>query len=217
MDIFLQLWHSGVRETRRHCTTITGAAHQGGGAFKTRPLVSSCGPYGSVLFEFGGPLDAIFPAQGQGWLETSPHAWTSAGNETAPAERVDRSVKGRSAGRRLRHRNVDRPPRGRANPPALGHRVSSGACMESAGGVGLELPETRTAGPATQREKNPAVEADPMAAYKKKPARCGRIWSSWMRAGFCLFRRCSAPGRQGAGLPSCGTVTDGIACRSSED
>jgi len=217
MDMFLKLWHSGGRETRRHCSTTTGAAHQGGCAFKTRPLVSSCGPYGSVVFKFSGSLDAILPPQGQGWLEASPHARSSTGNEASPAERIDRSAKGWSARRRLLDRNVDRPARGRTNPPTLGHRVSSGACVESAGGVGLELPEARTAGPSAQREKNPAVETDPMAAYKKKPARCGRIWSSWMRAGFCLFRRCSAPGRQGAGLPSCGTVTDGIACRSSED
>jgi len=216
MDIFPELWHSGVRETRRHCSAITGAAHQGGGAFEARPLLSSCGPYRSVLHKLLGALDAILPAPGPGWLEASPYARSSAGNETSPAERIDRSAKGWSARRRLLHRNVDRPARGRADPPTLGHRVSSGACVESAGRVGLELPEARTAGPSAQREKNPAVETDPMAAYKKKPARCGRIWSSWMRAGFCLFRRCSAPGRQGAGLPSCGTATGGIACRSSE-
>src|SRR5208283_2841823 len=217
MDIFPELWHSGVRETRRHCSTITGAAHQGGGAFETRPLLSSCGPYGSVFFKLGGSLDAILPAQGQGWLEASPHTRSSSGNETSPAERIDRSAKGWSALRRLLHRNVDRPARGRADPPTLGHRVSSGPCVESAGGVGLELPEARTPGPAAQREKNPGVETDPMAAYKKKPARCGRTWFSWMRAGFCLFRRCSAPGRPKARPPSCGTVTGGIACRSSED
>jgi len=216
MDILSELWHSGVRETRRHCWTITGAAHQGGCAFKTRPLVSSCGPHGSVLRKFAGPVDAILPAQGQGWLEASPHARSSTGNETSPAARADRAAEGRSARGRLLHRNVDRPARGRANPPPLGHRLSSGARMEGVGGVGLELPEARTAGPAAQREKNPAVETDPMAAYKKKPAPCRRIWSSWMRAGFCLFRRCSAPGHPGAGLPSCGTATGGIACRSSE-
>ena len=217
MDIFSKVWHSGVREPRRHCSSIAGAAHQGGSAFETGPLLSSRGPYGSVFFKFGGPLDAILPAQGQRGLEASPHARSSAGNETSPAERIDRSAKGWSARGWLRHRNVDRPARGRADPPTLGHRVSSGACVESAGGVGLELPEARTAGASAQREKNPAVETDPMAAYKKKPARGGRIWSSWMRSDFCLFRRCSALGHPKARPPSCGTVTGGIACRSSED
>jgi len=198
MDIFPELWHSGVRETRRHCPTITGAAHQGGCAFKAGSLVSSCGPHGSVLHKLVGALDAILPAHRQGWLEAPPHARPPAGNETSPEARVDRSAEGRSARRRLLHRNVDRPARGRANPSPLGHRLSSGACVESAGGFGLELSKARTAGPSTRSPKNPAVEADPMAAYKKKPAPCARIWCSSMRAGFCLFRRSSALGRRRA-------------------
>ena len=217
MDIFSELWHSGVRETRRHCPTVTGAAHQGGCALEAGSLVSGGGPHGSVLHKLFGALDAVLPAQRQGGLETPSHARPSAGNETSPEARVDRSAEGRSARRRLLHRNVDRPARGRANPPPLGYRLSSGACVESSGGFGLELPEARTAGHSARSPKNPAMEADPMAAYKKKPAHWALIWCSWMRAGFCSFRRCSAPGRRRAGLPCCGTATGGIASRSLED
>ena len=206
MDILLKLWYSWVRETRRLCPTITGAAHEGGCAFKARPLLSSCGPRGSVIHKFVGALDAKLPAQRQGWLEAAPDAGPSAGNVRSAEAGVDRLAKAGSMRGRLLHRDVDHPAGRRANPTALGHKLPSGARLENSDRPGLELPEARTPGHSTQPQENPAMEAARLAAYKKKHGGCALIWCSSMKAGSCSFRRCCALGRRWAAPRCCGTA-----------
>src|SRR5208283_4664439 len=172
MDMFPELWHSGVRETRRHCPTITGAPQQSGGAVETGPLLPSRGPHGSIVHKLARALDAVLPAQRQGGLEAPAHPGPSAANETPSEARIDRPLETGGASGWLFHRDVDHPARGRANPPALGSRLSSGACVENTGRPGVELPEARTAGHSTQPQENPRVEAARVAAYKKKPGDC---------------------------------------------
>src|SRR3974390_617778 len=169
MDIFFELWYGGVCETRRFRSAITGAAHQGGCAVEARPLLSGCGLHGPVLDKLAGALDAVFPAQRQGRLEAAPDAGPPATNGTPAEAGVDWAAKEGSPRGRLSHRPVDHPPGRRANPPALGHRLSSGTRVEDSDRPGLELPEARTAGHTARREKNPAMEAARVAAYKKKP------------------------------------------------
>lgn len=206
-----------VRETRRFCPTIAGAAHQGGGAFEARSLLPSCGPDRSVLDKFTGALDAILPEPRQGWLEASAHAGASAANETPAAARIDRRFKKGSGRGGLFHADVDHLSCRRANPTAMGHRLSSGARVEDFDRLGLELPKTRTTGHSAQPQENPGVEAARLAAYKKKPGACARIWFSSMRAGSCSFRRCCAHGRPKAALRCCGTAIAGNGSRSLED
>jgi len=216
MDIFLELWYSWVCETRRLCPTTGSAPHQSGGAFKTRPFLPSCGAPRPILHKFLGPLDAVLPAPRQGRLEAAPHAGPTARNDLCPKAGVDRTAEERPGCGRLSHRYVDHPACRRTNPPALGHRLSSGTRMEDSDCPWLELPETRTAGHPTQTQRNSPVEAAPVAAYKKKPSGWGRIWSSSMRAAFCSFRRCSALGRRWATRRCCGTAIGGIGSRLLE-
>jgi len=217
MDIFFEPWYGWVRETRRHCPTTGSAPHPSGVALATGPLLPSRGSNGSIVHKFPGALEAGIPAQRQGWLEAATHAGASAADETPSEATVDRSAEtGRTSGGLL-HRDVDDPARRRANPPPLGHRVSSGARVENSDFPGLELSKARTPGPSTQSEENPAVEAAGLAAYKKKPGDWARIWFSLMRAGFCSFHRCNALGRRWARHLCCGTVIAGSGSRSLED
>src|SRR6266487_414120 len=216
MDISFDLWHSRVRETRRHCPTTTSAAHQSGVAFEAGPHLPGCGPDGSILHKFPRALDAILPAQRQGWLEAPPHARTAPTTASSPEAGIDRAAETRGLGGRLCHRDVDDPSRCRANPQALGHRLSSGTRLENSNRLGLELPEARTPGHSARPQKNPTMEAARVAAYKKKPGGCARIWFSSMRAALCLSRRCNARGRQWDGRRYCGTVTAASGFRSLE-
>lgn len=217
MDIFSKLWHNRVCETRRLCRTIAGAAHQGGCAFEARSLLPSCGSDSSILDKLPCALDAILPAQGQGWVEASAHAGAATTNETPAEARVDRPVKTGIARGGLPDRDVDHPPCRRTDSTTLGHRLSSGACLEDSDRPGLELPETRTTGHPTPPRENSTVAAARLAAYKKKPGDAARIWCSSMKAGLCSFRRCNAPGRRWGGRPCCGTATAGSGSPSSED
>ena len=185
MDIFAELWQSGFCETRRFCPTITGAAHQGGGAFEAGPLVSNGGPPGSVLDKFTGPLDAILSARRQGGLEAPADAGASAANETATAASIGWAPKTRRPGGGLPHRAVDRAARGRANSTALGRGLSSRARLENSDRAGLELSEARAPGSATQPQEDSSMETVRLAAYKKKPGTCAPIWFSSMKAALC--------------------------------
>ena len=216
MDISVELWHIRVRETRRFCSTITGTAHQGGCAVETRLLLPSGGCRGSIFHKFVGALDAGLPAQRQGRLKTPAHAGTSTPDATPTEAGVGRSAKTGSARGWLPHRDVDQSARGRANPPAVGYRLSSRARLENSREPALELPKARTAGPTTQPKENPSVEAAGLAAYKKKPDDCAHTWYSSMKAGSCSFRRCNAPGRPWAVPPCCGTAIAGNGSRSLE-
>src|SRR5438046_5713843 len=214
MDVLYGRWHSRVRETRRHCPTIGSAEHQSGVALEAGPYLPGCGPDRSILHKFRSALDAILPAQRQGRFETPPDARPAPTTATTSEGGIDPTVKTRSISGGLSHRNVDDSSRCRANLQALGQRLSSGACLENFDRFGLELPEARTPGHPARRQKNPAVEAAPVAAYKKKPDDCAPIWFSSMRAGLCSFRRCNALGRRWDGRRCCGTVTAASGFRS---
>src|SRR5438034_684648 len=97
MDISFELWHSRVRETRRHCPTTASAAHQSGVALEAGPYLPGCGPDGSILNKFPRALDAILPAQRQGWLEGPPHARTAPTTARPPEAGIDRAAERRSA------------------------------------------------------------------------------------------------------------------------
>ena len=216
MDISSELWHSRVRETRRDCPTTGSATHQSGVALEKGPFLPGCGPNRSIVHKFPSTLDAILPAQRQGWLEAPPYARPTPTTATPPEAEIDRTAKTRSDSGGLSHRDVDDSSRCRANPQALGHRLSSGARLENSDSFGLELPEARAPGHPARPQKNPTVEAARVAAYKKKPGGCARIWFSSMRAGLCSFRQCCALGRRWDGRRCCGTVTAGSGFRSLE-
>ena len=188
---------------------------QSSGAFETGALVSNRGPHGLVFHKLGGALDASVPPQRQGRFESPSHAGAAVPNETAPEAPVDQAVEAGRACGRLLHRDVDEPAGGRTDPSALGHRLSSRACLEDTDRLGLEL----------QKPERRAVQRNPRKIRHwqqhhwpriKKPAGCGLIWFSLTREGFCLFRRCSELGRRWVSPLYCGTVTGGNACRSLE-
>src|SRR2546423_11217959 len=96
MDISSELWHSRVRETRRDCPTTGSATHQSGVALEKGPFLPGCGPNRSIVHKFPSTLDAILPAQRQGWLEAPPYARPTPTTATPPEAAIDRTAKTRS-------------------------------------------------------------------------------------------------------------------------
>ena len=100
----------------------------------------------------------------------------------------------RSAGCRVSNRPLDLETDCPNHPKALWHPLSPQSCVARASRDGMELPETRAAGFAEERERDCALEGLSVAPYKKKPKDLGPIWSSSMNPGFCLFLMSLVPG-----------------------
>jgi hypothetical protein len=207
MDIFFEGWQGSGHEAGR-LSPATGSAPQlSGVALEARSRLSNRGTNGSIVRKLAGAVDAGVPAQRQGRLKAAAHAGASTAIAASPETGVGRFVKAWRARSRLSHWDLDQWSRRRANPPTLGHRLSSGARVENPGGLGLELSKARTARPATSAPENPGLEAAGLAANEKKPGGWEHIWFSSMKADFCSFRRCSALGLRWARRPCCGTIT----------
>src|SRR2546423_7640956 len=126
MDISSELWHSRVRETRRDCPTTGSATHQSGVALEKGPFLPGCGPNRSIVHKFPSTLDAILPAQRQGWLEAPPYARPTPTTATPPEAEIDRTAKTRSDSGGVSHRDVGGSFRCRAKPPTIGQTPSFG-------------------------------------------------------------------------------------------
>jgi len=94
----------------------------------------------------------------------------------------------RSAGCRVSNRPLDLETDCPNHPQALWHPLSPQSCVAGASRDGMELPETRAAGFAEERERDCALEGLSVAPYKKKPKDLGPIWSSSMSLASCSFR-----------------------------
>jgi hypothetical protein len=114
----------------------------------------------------------------------------------------------RSAGRGISDRSLDLETDCPNHPETLWDSVSSESRLATASGHGMELPETRAPGSATQRERDCALEGLPVAPYKKKPKDLGPIWSSWMNRASCSFPISVGPGLRRGKPPSCITSTN---------
>lgn len=111
--------------------------------------------------------------------------------ETAPASREG------PPGRRVLHESVDSHADRQADPHPLWHPLPSRALLASdASPTGLDVPEARAEGHATERGRDRALEAAGVAAYKKTPISGEPISSLSTKVGSC-----SSPTLSGRGHP----------------
>ena len=99
-----------------------------------------------------------------------------------------------SVGCRVSNRPLDLETDSPNHSQALWHPVSPQSCVEGASRDGMELPETRAAGFAKERQRDCALEGLSVAPYKKKPKDLGPVWSSSMSLASCSFQTSVALG-----------------------
>lgn len=99
-----------------------------------------------------------------------------------------------SAGCRVSNRPLDLETDCPNHPQALWHPLSPQSCVAGASRDGMELPETRAAGFAKERERDCALEGLSVAPYKKKPKDLGPIWCSSMSLASCSLQTSVALG-----------------------
>jgi len=110
---------------------------------------------------------------------------------------------------------LDPAPGGGSDRATIRDLLSSPSCLAGLSRPGLELSEAREAGPGAGRRGHRALEALPLAPYKKRPKGLAPIWSFWMRADFCWFPMCAGPGRLKARPRSCAVQATGARFRRS--
>jgi hypothetical protein len=99
-----------------------------------------------------------------------------------------------SAGCRVSNRPLDLETDCPNHPQALWHPLSPQSCVAGASRDGMELPETRAARFAKERERDCALEGLSVAPYKKKPKDLEPVWSSSMSLASCSFQTSVALG-----------------------
>ena len=92
-----------------------------------------------------------------------------------------------SAECRVSNRPLDLGTNCSNHPQAIWYPLSPPSCVAGASRDGMELPETRAARFAKERERDCAVESLSVAPYKKKPKELGPGWSSSMNLASCSF------------------------------
>jgi hypothetical protein len=170
-------------------------------------------PSGRGGREFCVSLVAGVPAKGGAGAGGQTCSGTS-GPTVHRTETPTREAAGpRLAARRLPDRPLDVATGGRPDPPAVRRAVSSGACLEGADRVGLELPEAGASRRRARRGGHRPLDAGGLAPDKKTPRDVAPISSSSMRAGFCSSPTSAGRGRPRARRRASATGTATIACR----
>jgi len=129
--------------------------------------------------------------------------------EHAQEAELGSDSRGGTVAMRVFHRPMDGASCGGGDRKTFWDPVPPQPHVETPGGIGVELPEAPEAGPGTGREGHRALEALPVAAYKKRPSDLEPIWSSSTRAGSCSSLTWSEPGLRSGRHPGCRWRADG--------
>lgn len=116
----------------------------------------------------------------------------------------------------LFHGPVDDTPSGGGDRKAVRDRLPPQSSVANPERLGLELPEAPDSGAGKGRRGHRALEAVPVAPYKKRPKNLAPIWPSSMRAASCWFPTLPEHGRPGDTLPSCVVLGTGPRFRRSQ-
>jgi len=181
-------------QTTRNRTAVGETAPTSDPTAEARKEFVGSGARVERVGEFGAPMVSSVP-KGRSPRTLAP---THAG-PTAPAIRTSEgetreSASERASGRRVQDGSLDLAAGVRGDRKIFRGFVSSLSCLETPDRFGVELPEAGAPRPATERRGDRALEAVPLAPYKKTPKRLAPIWCFSMRAVFFSFPTLPAPG-----------------------
>lgn len=174
-------------ETTWNSTAVGGAAPACHKAVEEGPVAVLRCPGPEFICEQRIPLVAGFSKERHERIATCPGFRTSLKADLGPEAKADAYPLAQCLGGRIRHGLVDLgADRGR-DPATLRSALSSLPRLEAAAQYGLVLPEARNQGERERRGSHRALEALPVAPYKKKPNDLGPISSSSTKAASSCF------------------------------
>ena len=189
-------------ETSRHATTAGEAAPTGYPVVTRRDAPVGRGP----LARRGQELClTVGPRLRTAWRQRAsahPDPWAAAPVVPRAESEAGDPAAPRAPRARTPDRSLDAPAHRAPDLDALPHPVPPQPRVAGAAGAGLECAETGAPGPPAGRRGDRALEAPPLAPYKKTPTARGPIWSSSMRAGSSSSRLSNAPGPPRARRPT---------------
>lgn len=215
MDIHSNLCYARGYETSRHTPTARIPETAGHRASTGWANVSIGGRNVKRIAQFSRPLGPSPSAGGHGRFAPPPDS-RAAGTVVCLSESSAGPALGRRPSRcRLFHGCVDTASDRTLDCPTVPGSLPPRARLATDGATGLDLPEAPATGAGTRRSGHRPLEALPVAAYKKTPCNAEPIWSSSTKVGSCSSPTSVTPGHLVAGHRSCGTCTNGCACRPS--
>ena len=142
-------------------------------------------PDGGGGAEVGVALGANLPGKGTPWLTRPAHSGASVISSGRAEDPLGPSVTARGTRRRVPDRIVDVGAHRHGRLARVSHSLPPQCLVVSLTRDGLELSETRAPIVSTQRSRDCALEALPLAAYKKRQHASGRTWFSWTKVASC--------------------------------
>lgn len=181
-------------ETPWNSAAVGGAAPARHKVAEEGPAVVHRCPGPEFIREQRIPLVAGFPEERRQWAAARPRFGASPKADASAETKADAYSLAQCLGRRLRHGPLDPGPDRGSDQAALRGGLSPLPHLEALAWAGLVLPEARDQGAGERRRIHRALEALPVAAYKKKPKDLGPISSSSTRAGSSCFPTSVGPG-----------------------
>lgn len=169
-------------ETPWNNATVGGAAPTCHKVVEGGPILIRRCPEPELIREQRLPLVAGFSGERHEWIAACPGFRTSSKADPGPEAKADAYPFTQCLGRRIRHGLVDTGPNRKCDSAALRSALSPLPHLEAVARSGLVLPEARNPGTGERRRSHRALEALPVAAYKKKPKDLGPISSFSTRA-----------------------------------
>lgn len=215
MDIHSNFCYARRHETSRHAPTARIPETAGHCPSTGRTNVSIGGRYVRRISQFSRPLGTSPSAGRQGRLAPPAHSRKACAVVCLSESSAGPALGCRSPRRRLFHGCVDTTSNRTLDCPTVPGSLPPGARLAIDGATRRDLPEAPATSAGTRRGSHRSLEALPVAAYKKTLFNAEPIWSSSTKVGSCSSPTSVTPGRLVAGPRSCGTCTNGCACRPS--
>ena len=180
-----------------------------------RKTVSLCGAEIESILELGDTMAADAQEKRPAWALQQPLGTPFP--FVRETEREDPAVVGeRCSGGRPYHRAVDIETDFPTDRKVSRGPLLSGRRLEiTAHGVPVEFPKAGTSCHPKKRKGNCVLEAERLAAYKKKPKDSGPTWRFSMKAASCSFPTSVRPGPPWGRLQCYGTAIAGTRSRLS--
>jgi hypothetical protein len=215
MEIFFQLQYNRRHETPWNPRATGKAASTGHPFVESRQEPASHSTGFECFSEFGIPMASGLPRKRGARVKASTDARPSSQADQSSKRTSCPSPLKRSSGCRVSDRFMDFKSGGQSDPPTVRRSLSSQPRVETPRRLGVELPEAGATRFTKRRGRDRALEAVPLAAYKKTPTDVGPIWSSLMNRAFCSFRTLRGLGPRKGRLPFSTTFTNRIVFRPS--
>ena len=194
MEHFLSFRYTMGHETPRNPATTGEATPTGDPVVESRERSVGSGTCLKRLQEFGLPVVRGLQKERTHRASPQPDPGPSTQVVPDPEATAGPASFGGPPGCWPSDRSVDLEADRSVDREAVSHSVPPQPCLAVTSRHGVELPETGAPSSTTRRSGDCALEAIPLAAYKKTPKGLEPLWSSSMNRASCSSPTWPAPG-----------------------